>query len=305
MSINFGDTERHIKNLFSKNNTFSINDKTLKIILSGKPTCSDGEPKTDIYVLVEDIDTLKKYEFKISVKKSNADFLENKISAERAESIFGENWSEIIQRSTLQLENAFKNRTLIYKNKQGRTNAGSITLGWKFELVNKCNGELSNRILLNHQQIVDVYSGNTLPLSKKNSFVNGIKIPNSGVANLILIGNIEDFNDINSILENLITIDTYAKANPNIYFACKALNYRTFESKFDGNRPLSVFVDWNAVNGKLEPTIRFDSPLIVKGNEVANKLLATLSKLNIKTTNDITDQHICLNQHTYKKRMVR
>lgn len=299
MSINFGDTERHIKHLFAKDDTFEINNKIYKIILSGKPTCSNGEPKTDIYVLIEDISSSKQYELKISIKKPNADFLENKISAERAESILGEDWREIIQRSTLQLENAFKNRTLIYKNKQGRTNAGSITLGWKFELVNKCNGELSNRILLNHQQIVDVYSGNTLPLSKKNSFVNGIQIPNSGVANLILIGNIEDFNDINSILANLITIDAYAKANPNIYFACKALNYRTFESKFDGNRPLSVFVDWNAVNGKLEPTIKFDSPLTVKGNEVANKLLATLSKLNIRTTDDITEQHIDLHQYAY------
>lgn len=299
MSINFGDTERHIKHLFTKDSTFEINNKKYKIISSGKPTCSDGEPKTDIYVLIEDISNSKLCELKISVKKSNADFLENKISAERAEAILGENWKEIIQRSTLQLEKAFKNRTLIYKNKQGRTNAGSITLGWKFELVNKCNGELSNRILLNHKQIVDVYSGNTLPLSKKNAFVNGIQIPNSGVANLILVGNIEDFNDINSILRKLHSIDAYAKANPNIYFACKALNYRTFESKFDGNRPLSVFVDWNAVNGKLKPTIRFDLPLTVKGNEVAKKLLSTLSKLNIRTTDDITEQHIDLHQYAY------
>ena len=299
MSINFGDTERHIKHLFAKDTKFELNDKIFKVILSGKPTCSSGEPKTDIYVLVEDINNSKKYEFKISVKKPNADFLENKISAERAESILGEDWSEIIQRSTLQLENSFKNRPLIYKNKQGRTNAGSITLGWKFELVNKCNGELSNRILLNHQQIVDVYSGNTLPLSKRNSFVNGIQIENSGVANLILIGNIEDFNDINSILANLITIDSYAKENPNIYFACKALNYRTFENKFDGNRPLSVFVDWNNINGKLTPTIRFNSPLVTKGNIVAKKLLSTLDELNIKTTEDISVKNTSSLKYVY------
>ena len=299
MSINFGDTERHIKHLFAKDTKFELNDKIFKVILSGKPTCSSGEPKTDIYVLVEDINNSKKYEFKISVKKPNADFLENKISAERAESILGEDWREIIQRSTLQLENSFKNRPLIYKNKQGRTNAGSITLGWKFELVNKCNGELSNRILLNHQQIVDVYSGNTLPLSKRNSFVNGIQIENSGVANLILIGNIEDFNDINSILANLITIDAYAKENPNIYFACKALNYRTFENKFDGNRPLSVFVDWNNINGKLTPTIRFNSPLVTKGNIVAKKLLSTLDELNIKTTEDISVKNTSSLKYVY------
>ena len=287
MSVNFGDTERYIKNLFCKDAPFKIGDDDFKVIFSGKPTCSDGEPKTDIYVLFENIKTEQQYELKISVKKSNADFLENKISAERAKAILGENWSDIIKKSTLQLKDSFKNRTLIYKNKQGRTNAGSITLGWKFELVNKPNGELSNRILLSHQQIVDVYSGSNLPLSKKNAFVNDLQIPNSGVANFILSGNIENFDDIQSILSNLISIDEFAKQNPNIYFACKALNYRTFECKFDGNRPLSVYVDWNAVNGKLEPTIIFDTPLVVKGNSVANKLLTTLNQLNINTTDDV------------------
>lgn len=299
MSINFGDTERHIKFLFAKDSNFKINNEIYRVILSGKPTCSNGEPKTDIYVLVENTNTSQEYELKISVKKTNADFLENKISAERAESILGENWSEIIKRSTLQLEDSFNNRPLIYKNKHGRTNAGSITLGWRFEFVNKNNGELSNKILLTHQQILDVYSGNTLPPSKKNSFVNDLQIPNSGIANLILVGDIDDFNDIDSVLQNLITIDDYAKLHPNIYFACKALNYRTFEHKFEGNRPLSVFVDWNACNGKLEPTIRFDSPLVVRGNEVANKLLYTLSQLNIYTTDDITEQHLSSYQYVY------
>lgn len=70
MSINFGDTERHIKHLFAKDDTFEINNKIYKIILSGKPTCSNGEPKTDIYVLIEDISSSKQYELKISVKKT-------------------------------------------------------------------------------------------------------------------------------------------------------------------------------------------------------------------------------------------
>lgn len=299
MSITFGDTERHIKHIFAKDTEFKINNKVYKVILSGKPTCSNGEPKTDIYILVEDVNSHKQYELKISVKKTNADFLENKISAERAESILGEDWSEIIQRSTLQLENSFKNRTLVYKNKKGRTNAGSITLGWKFELVNKQSGELSNKILLTYKQILDIYSGTNLPLSKRNALVNNHQISNSGVANCILVGNIEDFNSIQDVLSNLISIDEFAKQNPNIYFACKALNYRTFEQKFDGNRPLSVFVDWNVNNGKLEPTIVFDSPLTVKGNRVANKLLAALSELNIQTTDDINLHNIESLEYVY------
>lgn len=300
MSATFGDTERYIKNLFYKDAPFKIGNDDFKVIFSGKPTCSDGgEPKTDIYVLFKNIKTEERYELKISVKKSNADFLENKISAERAQAIFGENWSEIIKKSTLQLKDSFKTRALIYKNKQGRTNAGSITLGWKFEFVNKPNGELSNKILLTHEQIVDIYSGNNLPLSKKNAFVNDLQIPNSGVANFILSGNIEDFDDIQSVLSKIIYIDDFVKQNPNIYFACKALNYRTFERKFDGNRPLSVYIDWNAINGKLEPTIIFDNPLVVKGNSVANKLLTTLNQLNINTTDDICLDNISSLEYIY------
>lgn len=294
MSKNFGDTERYIKSLFAENSEFQLDGTTYKILLSGKPTCSNGEPKTDIYVLVENTTNNQKLEFKISVKQTNADFLENKISAERACAILGNDWSTIIQNSTLQLEQAFRQRPLIYKNKQGRTDAGSITLGWKFELVNKPNGELSNRILLSHQQIVDVYSGNNLPSSKKNAFVKDIQIPNSGVANCILVGNIENFTNIYSILSKLILIDSFATVNPNIYFACKALNYRTFKQKYDGDRPLSVFVDWNAVNGKLTPTLRFDRPLITKGNEVASKLIQALNQLDIHTTEDITPCNISL-----------
>ena len=298
MGINFGNTERHIQYLFKENTEFKIYNNRYKILLSGKPTCRYGEPKTDIYVLIQNINNYQKHEIKISIKQKNADFLENKISADRAESILGENWMKIIQRSTLQLKEEFYNRPLIYKNKYKRTNAGSITLGWKFELVNKYSGELSDKIILTNRQIRDVYSGNNLPYDKKDAFVNGEKIENSGVANSILIGNIADFNDINSVIDKLISIDDYARLNPEIYFACKALNYRTFEQKFDGNRPLSVFVDWNAHNGMLDPTLCFDSPLIVRGNEIANKLLCTLSILGINTTDDITERHIDLNRYS-------
>ncbi|WP_138206468.1 hypothetical protein [Haloimpatiens lingqiaonensis] len=141
MSRNFTDSERYIKELFYKGNTFINNNKNYEVILSDKPTCSKGEPKTDLYILVNELETNTRKELKISVKKSNADFLENKTSSERALAIFGQDWKYIINACTMQLEDKFKNKPLIYKRKKGKTNAGSITLGWKFELLNKSNGE--------------------------------------------------------------------------------------------------------------------------------------------------------------------
>lgn len=290
MPRNFGDAERHIKELFKEGEKVNYNDELCTIIKACKPTCSTGEPKTDVYVLLQG--ETDSYEVKISIKKSNADFLENKISSERAELIFGPNWKSIICNSTLNIKDDFNERDLVYKVKSGRTNAGSITLGWKFELVNKLSGNLSGKMLLTPSQILDVYAGTNLPLDKKNSVVDGDIVINSGVANYILAGELDSFQSADNVISSMVSINDYIQSHGDIYFACKALNYRTFESKFDGNRPLSVYVDWNVVNGKLTPTIIFDNPLDTKGKEVANKLLDCLNELDVSNTNDLNDSNL-------------
>lgn len=145
----------------------------------------------------------------------------------------------------MQLKGKFKSKPLIYKHKKGKTNAGSITLGWKFELLNKSSGELSNKIALSKKQVIDVYSGTNLPNDKKNALIKESRVPNSGIANCLLIGNTELYTTAQDVINNIIPITTYVESHPDIYLACKALNYRTFEQKFDGNRPLCVFVDWD------------------------------------------------------------
>ncbi|MCR3757450.1 hypothetical protein KYB31_00400 [Clostridium felsineum] len=292
MARNFSDSERYIKELFFADSKFNYNNKHYSVILSDKPTCSKGEPKTDLYILVNELENNIKKELKISFKKSNADFLENKISDKRALAILGQDWKYIINVCTMQLEDKFKSKPLIYKNKKGKTNSGSITLGWKFELLNKSSGELSNKIALSKKQVIDVYSGTNLPADKKNAFIQGNRVPNSGIANCLLIGNTELYNTTQDVINNIIPITTYVESYPDIYLACKALNYRTFEQKFDGNRPLCVFVDWTVLNNKLTPTIRFDAPLVTCGNVVAAKLLNAMKTLNITTTDDITQENI-------------
>ena len=151
---NFGDAERRILAFMAEGTEFVFQEKNYKIILSGKPTCHKGEPKTDIYILAESASD--KVEIKISYKKENADFIENKMSADRAEQLFGENWVNIIEQSTMAISDRFEERMLIYKNKFKRTEKGAITLGWKFELLNKNSGDLSGKMLLTEEQVIDV-----------------------------------------------------------------------------------------------------------------------------------------------------
>lgn len=283
----FGDAERRILAFMAEGTEFVFQEKNYKIILSGKPTCHKGEPKTDIYILAES--SSDKVEIKISYKKENADFIENKMSADRAEQLFGEDWVNIIEQSTMAISDRFEERMLIYKNKFKRTEKGAITLGWKFELLNKNSGDLSGKMLLTEEQVIDVYAGSNLADDKRNAMVSGQVIENSGIANYILMD--ENVNSAQDVIDKMVPIKEYVKMHPDIYFACKALNYRTFAGKWDGDRPLSVQVYWNAEDNKLVPELVYDQPLTVKGNEVANRLLHYMKKLNIKTTDDIDDDN--------------
>lgn len=286
--INFSSAERKILELMTIGTEFIFKNTQYKVVLSGKPVCSKGEPKTDIYILAES--TFDEVEIKISYKKENADFIENKMSAERAEQLFGEDWIDIIEQSTTMIREKFEERILVYQNGFKRTEKGAITLGWKFELLNKESGELSGKMLLTKEQVIDVYSGNNLSEDKRHAMVSGMRIENSGVANYILMD--ENINLAQDIIDKMIPIEQYVEEYPDVYFACKALNYRSFVKKWDGNRPLSVQVDWGIKNNKLFPDLIYNQPLIVKGNEVADRLIHYMNLLNIETTDDINENNI-------------
>lgn len=285
----FGAAERRIAGLLQKGQTFSLGGHEYKIVISGKPTCREGEPKTDIFVgAVSRSGGL--CELKISFKKKNADFLENKTTAERAERLFGNNWERLVTGSTLSIRESFFRRPLIYKESFGRTEKGSITLGWKFEILNKPGGDLSGPIDLSRQQVIDVYAGTSLPEDKRNASVCGQIIEDSGVANCILFNG--DFASVQEIIDELIPIVEYVEEYPEVYFACKALNYRTFKGKYDGNRPLAVFVHWRVQDERLVPELVFNRPLLVRGDEVADNLRRCLSTLDIEDTDGITPENV-------------
>lgn len=290
MAKTFGNAERQILNLFNRGTSFNYEGKNYTVVLSGKPTCGKGEPKTDIYIVAEDSFQSTK-EFKISFKKENADFLENKTNSERAAQLFGDDWMAVISQATKALQQKFNSRKLIYKSKHGRTDEGAITLGWKFELLNVRSGELSGDMLLSREQVIDVYAGTNLTGDKRDSSVDGKLIRNSGLANFILFESIP-ISTVQDAIDALISIDDYVDQNPRIYFACKALNYRTFRQKYDGNRPLAVYVDWFATNGKLDCKLCFDSPLIRGGDYAYCRLKSALDILKIKNTDGLNSRNV-------------
>lgn len=282
--LDFINSEYHIEKLFPAGTTFSFEGKTYQIALCGKPRPSQGECKTDVYVKGVSSDGEVK-EIKISVKQKNADFLENKMSFDRACEIFGKDASDIIRQCLLSIQNCFANDYLVYFKECGKTEAHTMKLGWKFELLNKLSGNKSGVLGLTEEQKYDIFSGINLSENKKNSRINGQIVNDSGVANYIL--NMDESNITqDTCLKMMQPIEEYAKSQ-TIYFACKALNYRFDKNKWDGPRPLSVYVDWFVDNGKLDAHLVFDNPLKHHGNEVGEKLKGILRELKIKKFDDL------------------
>ncbi len=293
----FSNTERNIVALANNTNNFIYENVTYELIEVDKPSCINGEPKTDVYISGKDSNN-NVIELKISIKQSNADFLENKMSHERAEQLFGTDWKNLIISMTTSIKNEFENKKLIFKDKYRRTEKGAFTLGWKFELLNKCGGELSKEI--SPDILYEIYAGTSLNDDKKNAIVNGRRIDNSGIANLILEVDVQNpFSNLQEVINELKTIDSYILTNSRVFFACKALNLRTKANgnigtfKFDGNRPLSVYVDWSVNNNnKLVGTLNFQNPLTTRGNSIAQKLKDCFTILNISSTDDISSTNI-------------
>lgn len=300
MPKNFSELELRVRNLFKVGDTFSYFGNTYTILVSGKPKPSDGkgECKTDVYILTKDELEIKK-EFKISVKKSNYEFIENKINKETASSLFGQNWSNFLIKYNNKIKSDFDIKKLIFLDKFGNTQKGSITLGWKFELL-KCKSNISNKIDFTNDQKKEIYSGSNLPSSKKNSKINNILKSDSGVANFIMEIGEHDYN-LQEAINLLETIDEHVK-KVDICFACKALNLRVLECKWDGDRPLSIYVNWFLNNGKLAYNIDYTQPLLKKGDEIAKNVLDLLCSVSINSSNfNKIEQYIIDKNILFKK----
>jgi len=295
MAVNFAETERAIIDLLNKDKSFYYGGEKYEISYAAKPCSSRGEPKADIFILAVDPKGDNK-KFKISVKQDNADFYENKMSAETAESIFGADWKNIIIASTKSIKENFASRHLIYKNKCGRTEKGALTLGWKFELLNVKSGHLSGSMVMSCEQKKAVLRGDNLTPDKRDAYVNGNRVSNSGVADYLLNCS-TTLNSTSDIFNELVPLDdSFPYDSFNFYFACKALNYRMLKDKWDGNRPLSVYVDWEVEEGKLKANLNFDNPLVTKGNSIGSKLKESLGIIGVNNISQVSPE-VVTNYH--------
>jgi len=283
MSKNFSNTERTIKALLETKDSFVYQGNTYHTKFVGKPSPPKGECKTDIYVLAETEDYELK-EFKISIKQPNADFIGNKLSLGRAIEIFGPQAQDIIFEHAQSIREQFEGSTLVFFDKRYKTSAKSMTLGWKFEIMNKTSGNKSDKLNLTHQQKVEIYSGQNLQKRKRNSIVNGIPVIDSGIANFMLVVEPTVEQELDYYMNELIPVEEYV-ADKELYFACKALNYRATPDKWDGDRPLCVYINWQLHLDELSASFVYTNPLETKGNELGENLQEILQKLGINKNN--------------------
>ena len=281
---NFSQTEANVISLFPKNKEIVINKQKYLVQRCCKPRPSDGECKTDVYLELLEKKTNKVLVYKISIKQDNADFLENKMSYERAVEIFGGNAMIIISDAINRIKQAFEDDYLICFQKYKRTEAKTIKIGWKFELMNKLSGEKSALIPLTSKQKLDVYSGINLATNKKNSYVDDVVVENSGVADYLLIVSEHRILTAEKCIESLIPLNEYVKKE-DVYFACKAINYRVDKDKWDGDRPLSVWVDWTLKDGKLDGKLNMTLPLTKRANEIGNNIRYLLKTMKVGAHN--------------------
>ena len=279
----FSKTEEDIIKLFVPKTEIEFEGAKYIVEECAKPRPSSGECKTDVYVKLKSNKSIR--ELKISIKQKNADFLENKMKYERAKEILGNDVDEILKNSINSLKDKFLEQYLVVFDKYKRTEAKSIKLGWRFEFVNKLGGDLSGKLILSREQVIDIYSGQNLPDTKRNANVNGRAVYDSGVANYILVIDHNSKYNLQQCIDLLIPIDTYIDQHPDIFFVCKALNYRASKDKWEGNRSLSVYVNWNITDGKMTGNLVFEEPLQKEGNEIGNNVRKILRNLKISNAN--------------------
>lgn len=295
----FIEAEEVVRKFFLKGTTFDYEGEEYMVINSGKPLPQKGkgEPKTDIYVCAQSEGTTK--EFKISYKKKNADFLENKMKSDRAEQIFGANWKEIIEENTKRISDRFEETPVLFLDQRKKTEPGAMTLGWRFELFNKLQGGLSGKMEnMTRDQVYEVYAGKKLEERKRNAKVNGKVIPNSGTADYILIT--DKVKSAQDIINRMQPIGEYIDENPDIYFGCKALNYRSKKKKMEGNRALSVQVDWHVEDEKLSIDIEYEKPLMRDGKQMKAAVETCLKLLQKKDATEFDSKEL-ENITVYKK----
>lgn len=297
----YRELEDYIVDLFNSfDDLIHWNGKSYDRVAACKPypQRGGGECKTDVYVLLNNIYEGTSAEIKISVKKDDAEFLANKLTAPVAEDLLGQDWKQILIESIGLIEDNFynkKNELAFLKSKSGEIDA-NFTLGWKLEVTNK-ERTLSSPLNLSNNEIVKIiFKGENQVLEKKDAVIfNNVIQKNSGIAEFLINGSVDKYSSAQDVLNDLIDLNTYDAGD--IYLAFTANNFRYKANKADGARTLAIAVKWSIKNNRLSPEIIFNEPLIHQGErDMMPFIKRCLAQLGINSYSDIDMEAIKPNE---------
>ena len=287
---NDGGFENDLLTLAKEDPYVWIDDVLYDITIAGKPQKpGGGEPKTDVYLLAEERDGDRAYEYKISVKKDTFEFYDNKIKDDRAADILGDEWSNRLIDILDEFYDAFWKVPLIWREGRGKTESGSFTLGWRFDITSSprlLSYPLASSIEEKYNILTGGELGDDTPYDECT--VDGEHIAGCGIANCIFVG--EDVPDTTQdLIELLKPAAEYAAQIPDMYLSASAVNYRSKKGKLERSRWLLVPVVWKVNSwGVLEGAPVRDQPLLKQAGEVYDEWLGpALFQLGIETTDDI------------------
>ncbi|NRD76208.1 hypothetical protein HPT25_01630 [Bacillus sp. BRMEA1] len=275
----YSELENKIIRIIQNDGQFVYAGEGYSVLKVGKPRPQgSGECKTDVYILGDSNGFQR--EFKISVKSRRTnEFQENKVNAERAESFFGENYEDIIERTTRSISSKFREQPLLFASGKHPTKPNSVTMGWKLEIADKPR-RLSAPLHLSDQEARDfIYKGINLPDNKRNSVLDGEVIYDSGVAEYMLYAEVDEICTTSDIFDNIQLIDD-VEFEP-LYLIFTANNYRTVENSTDGARPLAVRVHYNVIRGRLSHSLAFNNPLALTGKDLVPEVRQAFSQLGV------------------------
>lgn len=255
------ETEQRILNLFPMGGTFSWENTTWTVLISGKPVAQHGggEGKTDIYIRATNVAGEIK-EFKISLKMLSADFVENKISSSRMEQIAGPDWlrryKPALEKLIIEVD-SIKNPVV----------PSRITIGYRMDVFSTNKRRMLSNLPLTEREKYEAYAGANLSEPKLHSKVVGKIIDHSGAASHLLYDT-PSLTSPESVLDSLLPIEQFVQSDEcQLYVGVGAVNYRK-GGKFERSRPLALryeyFLD---SSGKICHTLTCQNALTMKSNE--------------------------------------
>lgn len=253
-SKNYSKTESAVLSVFPPGEKFVYQGRELTVMRSGKPVVQrgGGEGKTDVYVGAVD-SSGDPYELKISIKQSNAEFLENKMGPQRLQAIFGDNYLERLEPSLRKFADVVEN------NVDNPITEKGMCIGYRVDFMSSKKRKLASEIDLSPEEKQDILSGATLPEVKRNSVVSGDVVSGSGVADYMFFGDANEFpsrfSSAQDVVDSLAPISDYARSDEcKVYITGSAVNIRP-GGKFEKGRPLALVWDYSS-----------DPPRIKKNN---------------------------------------